>query len=572
MSELSEEVAQALVVRESGEVNYHFEPATFSFDEGGIVKSLYVIPIAEIEGRLLVALPVDAWDRSIAKRLVPKNTLTKALKVAVACALVNDREFQVEEDCNLWLGFMDKSYVPGLKMGRIQEPVADVYRLRGDTEDLLLPYAQSLMEAADEQFSFMSAMSEGGEEQEEAAEAFNENFEKRMSEMEKMMKGMQKNLQNFMSMRESGEALERGKKTKKAAEPARGSKEDGGNRSHIAGLDPSVVAAARKAGIGEMELLKLGAMVSKSHKLADAPNVPKRKIPVMIDSDDDGLPSEHEEEELLPEDDVQDGKKTPMERAVVQLTKIVGSLASQKKPRGLDAMLDGAEGDSHEGSGSSSGKSKAALYKRLRKCLLEDPKYLYETIEDLMEEDFLAQRVAPGVPGLSLVSSRAWMEYRSRLQHYPTTLRYVWSIAGIHDCLRNGRTEEARARAALALAAADQTSLDGGSWLLSQEVMMEEPPPFASFQGKKIPETWEQSVSKLVDERWQDVLMWKIKNKDTYLESRKRLNQGKSGGKGDPGKREEAEKPNPKKKGGGKTGGKADGKRKSEEDPPAGSH
>ena len=73
MSDLPEEVAQALVVQGLGEVNYHYEPASFSFVGGDVEKSLYIIPIVELDGKLLVALPAEAWDRIVARRLVPRS-------------------------------------------------------------------------------------------------------------------------------------------------------------------------------------------------------------------------------------------------------------------------------------------------------------------------------------------------------------------------------------------------------------------------------------------------------------------------------------------------------------------
>lgn len=127
-------------------------------------------------------------------------------------------------------------------------------------------------------------------------------------------------------------------------------------------------------------------------------------------------------------------------------------------------------------------------------------------------------------------SVRAWLEHRSRLGYYPTTIRYAWALTGIWDALRSGAVKEARARCALAVAACDQSSIDQGSWLLSQEVLLEQPAPLQSFQGRRSPEPWEQSGSKLLDERWLEVFMWRLKSKDSYLESRKRLNQ--TGGKG----------------------------------------
>ena len=58
-------------------------------------------------------------------------------------------------------------------------------------------------------------------------------------------------------------------------------------------------------------------------------------------------------------------------------------------------------------------------------------------------------------------------------------------MAGIHDCLKQDRVSEARARASLAILAYDQASLDGGSWQLAQELMLELPPPYSAFQGRR---------------------------------------------------------------------------------------
>jgi hypothetical protein len=73
-----------------------------------------------------------------------------------------------------------------------------------------------------------------------------------------------------------------------------------------------------------------------------------------------------------------------------------------------------------------------------------------------------------------------------------------------------------------------------------------------SFKGKSNPESWEQTASKLMDDRWLDVLMWKIKNRDAYLESRKRLGTGKKDWQTHQDRDKEPVKPNNRKKGGGK--------------------
>lgn len=65
-----------------------------------------------------------------------------------------------------------------------------------------------------------------------------------------------------------------------------------------------------------------------------------------------------------------------------------------------------------------------------------------------------------------------------------------------------------------------------------------------------------------MDDRWSEVLMWKIKDKDSFIEARKRLGNAKGGGKGDPVATSLVEKPNP--KGAPKKGGKGDQRSKKE--------
>ena len=108
------------------------------------------------------------------------------------------------------------------------------------------------------------------------------------------------------------------------------------------------------------------------------------------------------------------------------------------------------------------------------------PHEISSIIENLMAEDLSAS--TPGVGSPPLTSSRAWLEHRSKVQAFPTMVHLSWAIAGALDCLRAGQTAQARARLNIALLQADQTSVDKGNWLLSQELALEPPPPMASFR------------------------------------------------------------------------------------------
>lgn len=83
--------------------------------------------------------------------------------------------------------------------------------------------------------------------------------------------------------------------------------------------------------------------------------------------------SEDEEEELV-EDGVLTMDSPPLEKAVLQLTKIMDTLAKRKhKGRGIEAIFDNLDGAVDSSASSSSGKSKAAAYKKLKNALQENP-------------------------------------------------------------------------------------------------------------------------------------------------------------------------------------------------------
>ena len=145
-----------------------------------------------------------------------------------------------------------------------------------------------------------------------------------------------------------------------------------------------------------------------------------------------------------------------------------------------------------------------------------------------MEEDLLNRRSSGGLSG-SVASARSWLEHRSRLGPYANSIRLGWSIAGIWDCLREQKYQEARARAALAIAALDQQSLDTGSWLIAQEVMLEPPPPLSTFTARRVQQLdpLESFHSKLLDPRMADLLLHRVKEVEGYMEAKKKLGKAR---------------------------------------------
>lgn len=149
----------------------------------------------------------------------------------------------------------------------------------------------------------------------------------------------------------------------------------------LPGLDPAVVLSAREAGIPEDQLRRLSGLLAKGNKMEDAPR--PKKAAERTSARNPLSESEAEPAfEDLEEDAAGETSGAPVEQALVQLTKIVGSLAKdkEKKTKDLEALLDGVEPEG-ESSTTSTGKGKAAVYKRLKACLQSDPVFIYETVE-----------------------------------------------------------------------------------------------------------------------------------------------------------------------------------------------
>ena len=96
-------------------------------------------------------------------------------------------------------------------------------------------------------------------------------------------------------------------------------------------------------------------------------------------------------------------------------------------------------------------------------------------------------------------------------------------MAGVWDALRRDNPAEARARCALAVAAFDQSSIDKGNWLIGSELCLEDPPPFSSFAAHRPIESWEAAHTKLIDERWLEVVLAKLKDLSEAQEKKQKL-------------------------------------------------
>ena len=122
---------------------------------------------------------------------------------------------------------------------------------------------------------------------------------------------------------------------------------------------------------------------------------------------------------------------------------------------------------------------------------------------------------------------RGWLTSRSRVQLYHNHVRWTWQVAGIWDALIAGRVEEARARCGLLVAAADQASIDGGNWVLSNVALLEAPPPYQAFSQHQTPGPLEAQHSVIYDHRWAEIFLGHLKDVDAFVDAKKKLGSGK---------------------------------------------
>ena len=133
------------------------------------------------------------------------------------------------------------------------------------------------------------------------------------------------------------------------------------------------------------------------------------------------------------------------------------------------------------------------------------------------------------------------MEHRSTIGGlYKSTIIFAWILAGIHGALKRQAPTEAQARCGLELAALGQFSLDGGDWTLALELFFEPPPPVSAFNTHTV-DNVSTPCSQLVDPRFFEVSLTRIKDIGDILERRKRLKAARTTTKPDP-----KPKPNPK--------------------------
>ena len=485
----------------SGEFAFEFEFSALPLASGEVVE---VVPVARIDTKLLVVVPTSVWHRQTARRVLPPHALTKVVNVEVQQCSQVDRTVVAEGTMRVWMGFFQEGLVNQMVSADAVEAL-DYQFLCGDLPGYL-PFAKSLVDVAQDHFSFVSAAEDpvagmGGE-----SGAVDTSMDARMQRLEAVVESMSSVI------------------TGMAAES-----------------NPAVVASAISAGVQEDALLEMqrlmGTNVGRAKKLVEPPlSLSPKKAPKNVLSETESEGEEVEDGGLGADD-----AETSVAKSLQQLTKIVSALTADRVKKSrvskVEAALDGISASSlGEGSSLGSGKKAAAARRILRSSLLESPEEIYTLVEKYMAEDLRLQTQTPGAP-VPHLCARAWIEHRSRIGNYKTSAYCAWSAGGILDSLIAGNVAQARARTALMILMLDQTAVDRGSWTLSSELALEPGPPMSALAQHQPPLHSEGEVpfSRLLDPRWAEVSLAHLREAEDYVVRRSKL-----------GKKNQDEDPTPK--------------------------
>ncbi len=235
----------------------HYELAHVNFEGEAGAFAVSFVPIAEIQGQLLVAAPRAVWSKTVGERVLPRGALVRAVLVEVIGASTDSPEEPLQDHpgLTLWVGFLQRKWRNKLVLGGAETPAFDVWledEVFSEELGAIMPFGPALANLADEHFAFMSAVSGGGGEPRPLAS--------RTDQLEQTFQSMQEKLDQLVGRRPGGGARDVGA-TAKAATRRAEPRALGGSR--IPGLDPTVVASAMEAGIGEEQLRLIGDLMGR---------------------------------------------------------------------------------------------------------------------------------------------------------------------------------------------------------------------------------------------------------------------------------------------------------------------
>lgn len=507
------------------------------FLEGEEPKTTGILLVAFFKDRYLVAVPSSLWHRKAASRKLPPGALVRPLSIEVPAVLnESEEEAELRLSCRVCLGWLSSDLLDSLSFEFEEEELTYNF-LATDGESVCLPSPQSLVEAAKEKFGVTVPGLPNGQ-----PPVPSDSKDSRLEELENRFNLLQASLDRLLDHQSGGSGFHSAVEDALVeappgliANPKRKSalrkpavmppppppvEKDAG----LEGLDVATVQAAIQAGIPKSHLTSMATLLKqRPPKLGD---YPLTATPAWDPHPDSDVEEEAEDPAVKGDGAVPDAGAADIPQAVLQLTKIVSELTAGKRKSRSGSLEDalnavgGSSGSNDQHQGSS--RKHAAAVLALKKTLKEKPELIYRSIEANMQEDFNLTSQAPN-SGVPTVTARGWLERRSRVEAYCRTVRWTWGVGGILDSLINNRVGEARARACLMLAQADQEAIDHGGWLLAGEFGLGPAAPISSFAGHAIPDPLELQYTRLIDARWIEAFVGRLKEADDYLERRKKL-------------------------------------------------
>ena len=534
MSDPGISTLEPLLVFADGKVALEYPLAVYRPDEFLSGRSVRLILITKIENSFLGCVPQAAWDRLVAKRILPRTFFSKAVRVLVKNCREDDRSSVGDSDSVVWLGFVASDMEALVEPSTTEDENVEV-----DFGEDQLPFAEALVQIAQDHFAFFSAEEEAPGP--EAEGPGSENLAERMRHMEIMMQNLSAHMASLVPMtpkdafaEEPPAATARALPTAKTKQKKPKVVEVAPDEEKYPDLDAGVVAAAMQAGIEPGALEEMQALMAKNPKGVKA----LRKAKTALLGAD---PLSENEEAEVEEHGSPGGSSDPVGAALLKLTEIVGEIRNDRRKKSgsskLEIALDGAMvGHGGEPSSSLGGKKSAVARRLLRSTLQDAPEEIYLLIERLMAEDVLSHSLQPGLD-LPTFTARGWVEHRSKIGPFKAVAHSAWGVSGILDQLRKGNTAGARARCCLLLLQLDQASVDRGSWGLSSDLSLEALPPFSSLSQHQAPvvENGDLPFSKLLDPRWAELALSHLKDQEEYVTRRRNLGKKGQGDQEEPG-------------------------------------
>lgn len=237
------------------------------FASGEAIRSA-LICVGEATGRLVVAVPFDAWHRTVARRRLPQSFLSKAVSIEVPFSSARSPEGE-RMNSRLWIGLLAPSFEECISFDASETPLDLLF----DEDEVMLPIAADLVTAVERFFPIRAAAPSSFESipPEQGGEVH-----RRVGALENTLADIQSQLSALLA---KSDAAARPSVAK--AQASRDQRREPAQAvPALPGLDPSVTQAALAAGIPLHHLEAMSKVASQgkpiSSQMCPLANQPRR--------------------------------------------------------------------------------------------------------------------------------------------------------------------------------------------------------------------------------------------------------------------------------------------------------